>query len=106
MITWPTKQMRILYHFPLSPFCRKVRIVLGEKKLDHELREENMWAPSEDFTQLNPLRSVPVLVDGSNPNDQAPTLLHSGTIAAYLDEVYPETPLILERRPNGPKFVV
>ena len=86
--------MRTLYHFPLSPFCRKVRIVLDEKQLDYERREENMWAPSEGFTQLNPLRSVPVFVDGSDPNDRAPTVLHSGTIAAYLDEVYPETPLI------------
>ena len=32
-----------LYHVPLSPFCRKVRLSLAEKKLEVELVEERYW---------------------------------------------------------------
>ena len=35
--------MRILYHLPLSPFSRKVRLVLAEKRLPFELRLEKTW---------------------------------------------------------------
>ena len=35
--------MKKLYHFSLSPFCRKIRLILGEKKIDVELIEEKFW---------------------------------------------------------------
>ena len=35
-----------LYHFALSPFCRKVRLVLAEKKIEVELVEERYWEGS------------------------------------------------------------
>jgi glutathione S-transferase len=38
-----------LYHFALSPFCRKVRLVLAEKKIDVELVDEKYWEPSTEF---------------------------------------------------------
>jgi hypothetical protein len=38
--------MTRLYHFALSPFCRKVRLVLAEKKIDVELVDEKYWEPS------------------------------------------------------------
>ena len=50
-----------LYHFPLSPFCRKVRLTLAEKKLEVELIEERYWDPSPDFLRRNPAGKVPVL---------------------------------------------
>ena len=50
-----------LYHFPLSPFCRKVRLVLAEKKLEVELIDERYWEPSPVFLRRNPAGKVPVL---------------------------------------------
>mgnify|MGYP000476469287 CR=1 FL=1 len=50
-----------LYHVPLSPFCRKVRLVLAEKKIEVELVEERYWEQSPDFLRRNPAGKVPVL---------------------------------------------
>ena len=55
--------MRLLYHTPLSPFCRKVRMLLKEKVVDYELVQENPWDQSLDFFALNPAGEVPVLVE-------------------------------------------
>jgi len=77
-----------LYHFPLSPFCRKVRLVLAEKKLEAELVEERYWEGRADFLQMNPLGKVPVLrADGL-------VLPESGAICEYLEEKSPNPPLI------------
>jgi glutathione S-transferase len=46
--------MNRLYHVPLSPFCRKVRLTLAEKKIEVELVEERYWEPSPDFLRRNP----------------------------------------------------
>ncbi len=81
--------MRRLYHLWLSPFCRKVRIVLGEKGLDFELTLEKLWEQREDFLALNPAGEVPVLVE-----DNGAVFADSGAIVEYLDEVYPEPPLV------------
>jgi hypothetical protein len=35
--------MNRLFHFPLSPFCRKVRLTLAEKRIEVELIEERYW---------------------------------------------------------------
>ena len=77
-----------LYHVPLSPFCRKVRLTLAEKKIECELVEERYWEPSTDFLRRNPAGKVPVLrMDGRNmPESQA--------ICEYLDEQHPEPRLI------------
>ena len=54
-----------LYHVPLSPFCRKVRLTLAEKKLEVDLVEERYWERDADFLRRNPLGKVPVLkIDG------------------------------------------
>lgn len=81
--------MRKLYHFWLSPFCRKVRILLKEKGLDCELVVEKVWERREEFLALNPAGLVPVLIehDGS-------VLVESLAICEYLDEVYPNKMLI------------
>ena len=54
--------MRVLYHLWMSPACRKVRIVLMEKRLDFELKAENTWDRRNEFLALNPAGEVPVLV--------------------------------------------
>jgi len=55
--------MRVLYHMWLSPACRKVRLVLGEKELEFEMRVEKVWERRDDFLELNPAGEVPVLVE-------------------------------------------
>jgi glutathione S-transferase len=80
--------MNRLFHVPLSPFCRKVRLTLAEKKIEVELVEEKYWDPSPDFLRRNPAGKVPVLkLDGR-------TLTESQPICEYIDEVYPDPPLI------------
>ena len=51
----------ILYNLPLSPFCRKIRLVLSEKKIKYELVEEKVWEKRMDFLRINPACKVPVL---------------------------------------------
>ena len=54
--------MRTLYHLPLSPFSRKVRLVLAEKRLPFDLRSEKVWERRADYLELNPAGTVPTLV--------------------------------------------
>jgi glutathione S-transferase len=80
--------MRRLYHQPLSPFCRKVRLVLAEKKIEVELVEEPTWERRMDFLRLNPAGKVPVLkIDDL-------VLADSTAIFEYLEETCPEPPLL------------
>ena len=58
--------MRRLYHQPLSPFCRKIRLVLAEKKIEVELVEERPWERRMDFLRLNPARA------GAGAEDRRP----------------------------------
>lgn len=77
-----------LYHVPLSPFCRKVRLVLAEKRIEVELVEEKYWEPSAEFMRRNPAGKVPVLrFDGK-------LLTESHAICEYLDDRIPDPPLI------------
>ncbi len=73
--------MRTLYHGWLSPFSRKVRIVLGEKGLEFDLVVEKDWERRREFLMLNPAGTVPVLVeqDGAVFSD-------ANAICEYLDE--------------------
>ncbi|MEC9196453.1 MAG: glutathione S-transferase family protein [Pseudomonadota bacterium] len=80
--------MNRLYHVPLSPFCRKVRLVLAEKRIEVELVEERYWEMQPDFMRRNPAGKVPVLkLDGR-------TLTESMAICEYVDELYPEPSLM------------
>jgi glutathione S-transferase len=54
--------MLTLHHTPLSPACRKVRIMLREKELDAELVEEDFWERPMALFALNPSGEVPVLI--------------------------------------------
>jgi len=84
-----TVSMRTLYHHWLSPDARKVRLVLGEKRLDAEERLQFDWERDERFLALNPAGVVPVLVE-----EDGTTLADGQTICEYLDEVYPDPPLL------------
>jgi glutathione S-transferase len=76
-----------------SPYVRKVRIVMAEKKLDYELALENVWASDTNIMQSNPLGKVPCLImeDGG-------AMFDSRVIVEYLDTLTPVGKLI---PPNG-----
>lgn len=86
--------MARLYHVPLSPFCRKVRLVLAEKKIEVELIEERYWEGDGDFLRRNPAGKVPVLKLNGR------TMPDSSAICEYLEEKYPE-PALMPRTPEG-----
>ena len=80
--------MNILYHVPLSPFCRKVRLSLAEKKIEVQLVEERYWELDTDFLRRNPAGKVPILkIDGN-------IFTESSAICEYLEEKYPEPSLL------------
>ncbi len=82
-----------LYHVPLSPYCRKVRLSLAEKKLEVELVEERYWERDADFMRRNPAGKVPILkIDGR-------TLTESAAICEYIEERHPE-PALMPRDPG------
>lgn len=81
--------MRLLYHLPLSPYARKVRLVLAEKRLPFELRVEKVWQRRLEYLELNPAATVPTLVE-----DNGLVIPDSGVICEYLDEAYPDTGLL------------
>ncbi len=77
-----------LFHVPLSPFCRKVRLVLAEKRIEVELVEERYWERDGDFLRRNPAGKVPILrVDGNH-------LSESTAIVEYLEELHPDVALM------------
>lgn len=84
--------MRRLHHFELSPFCRKLRLVLGEKKLGFELVAERPWEKRAELLALNPLGQVPVMIEESGV-----VIADSNAIAEYLEEVHPQPPLLPSR---------
>lgn len=74
-----------------SPFARKVRVALAEKRIEYTLVEQSPAAPDNTISDFNPLGKIPVLVldDGS-------TLFDSRVIVEYLDTVSPVSRLIPE----------
>jgi glutathione S-transferase len=81
--------MRTLYHLPLSPFSRKVRLVLAEKRLPFDLRLEKVWERRPEYLELNPAGTVPTLVENNSV-----AIPDSSVICEYLEEAYPDTPLL------------
>ncbi|MBC7800863.1 MAG: glutathione S-transferase family protein [Gemmatimonadaceae bacterium] len=81
--------MRVLHHLPLSPFSRKIRLVLTEKRLPFELRVEKVWDRRPEYLDLNPAGMVPVLIEANGL-----VIADSGVIGEYLEEAYPDTPLM------------
>ena len=76
-----------------SPYVRKVRIVLAEKRLEYQMELEDVWAPETRIHDANPLGKVPCLImeDGG-------ALFDSRVIVEYLDTLTPVSKLI---PPNG-----
>jgi glutathione S-transferase len=79
-----------LFQFPLCPFSRKVRLVLGEKGIAHELVRENPWERRDEYMDLNPAGETPVLVE----TDLGLTLIGSQPIVEYFDETVDKSPML------------
>lgn len=72
-----------------SPYVRKVRIVLIEKKIEVDLELENVWAADSKIAQNNPLGKIPCLV-----LDDGEAIYDSRVIAEYADSLSPVGKLI------------
>ncbi len=72
-----------------SPYVRKVRIMLAEKKIDAELVLDNVWDASTTIADFNPLGKVPCLV-----MDDGGAMFDSRVIAEYIDTLSPVGKLI------------
>lgn len=71
-----------LYQFPLCPFSRKVRLLLGEKAVGYELVRESPWLQRDEFVDMNPAGQTPVMVD----TNASIVLIDSSTICEYFEE--------------------
>jgi len=85
---WNLRPMARLYHIAMSPYCRKVRLILAEKRIECELIEERYWERDPSFLRRNPAAKVPVLeIDGK-------IMSESAAICEYLEEKYPNPSLM------------
>jgi glutathione S-transferase len=83
-----TKSIRLLGSLT-SPYVRKVRIVMAEKRIDYHLEIEDVWSPNTRIQDANPLSKVPCLImeDGG-------AVFDSRVIVEYLDGMTPVAKLI------------
>ncbi|HYP90828.1 MAG TPA: glutathione S-transferase family protein, partial [Polyangiaceae bacterium] len=78
----------ILYHFTTSPFARRVRLALALKRVSAELRDARAVPEYRaEVNRLNPLHTVPVLVDDER------VIVDPTAICHYLERQYPDPPL-------------
>jgi glutathione S-transferase len=74
-----------------SPYVRKVRIVLAEKKIDYEFELDSPWVADSKIPNINPLGKVPVLI-----LDDSTLLFDSRVIVEHIDSVAPNNKLMPE----------
>ena len=82
------KPVMTLYSASLCAYAQRVRIVLEEKAMEHQVIEVNLKSKPEDLADLNPYDQVPTLVDRDL------VLYESNIINEYLDERFPHPPLM------------
>lgn len=73
-----------LYAAPASSYARKIRVMLIEKNVSHDVEMVNLWEPNE-LQRINPLGKVPAL-----KLDDGRVLIGSALIADYVDSKYPD----------------
>lgn len=71
-----------LYHHPLCPFSRKIRVHLAAKEIGFELIQENFWERRKEFIAMNPAGTIPVLFDNQGTN----LIIGSSVIVEYIEE--------------------
>ena len=79
--------MLTLFHQPLCPLSRYVRLIFGEYGIATRLVEERFWERREEFLLLNPAGEIPVLVA-----EGGPPIASAGIIAEYVEETLPPAP--------------
>jgi glutathione S-transferase len=77
----------IVYGANLSPFVRKVRVMLAEKGVDYTLDPVSPFQPPPEFLEISPLKRVPVLRDTDLPEPN--TIPDSSAICDYIEHKYP-----------------
>jgi glutathione S-transferase len=86
----------IVYGGNISPFVRKVRLALLEKKLDYTLEQINPFSPPPEFVLISPLKRIPAFRDTDVPEPNH--LADSSIICDYLEQKFPKPALY----PVGP----
>ena len=72
-----------------SPYVRKVRVVLAEKRLDYQFVIEDVWSPDTTIAHSNPLGKVPCLI-----MEGGEAMFDSRVIVEYIDTLSPVGKLI------------
>ena len=105
------EEQQCLYHFPICPFCRKIRFILEANSVNNcYYRIENFWEKREKFININPTCEVPFLAVQQEDFSGKKNLLLWGvnTIVDYLRKKYPvETflPHSINEQANVLKYV-
>jgi glutathione S-transferase len=84
--------VRTLYHFPLDPASRQVRLALGEKRLGFTDVAVRYWESPAELIALNPSGIPPVLVEESSAGKLV--ICESRAILEHIEEATPEPPLL------------
>ncbi len=88
--------MWLVHQFPLCPFSRKVRLVLGEKGVGYNLVRTNPWERTDEFLDLNPAGQTPIVIDDTS----GVTLINSSAICEFFEETEQSPQLISGTAPN------
>lgn len=80
--------MVLLVHHPISPFARKIRLQMSEKKMLFVLRDEEPWRLSEDVYKLNPSGELPIFLNDGK------VISGNYAISEYLEEIKTDVPLL------------
>ena len=82
-----SRPLRIVGSF-VSPYVRKVLACLNLKGLAYEVDPITPFFGNDEYERVSPLRRIPILIDGDF------NICDSSVICAYLDDAYPERPLL------------
>lgn len=85
--------MRTLFHMPLDPASRMIRVILAEKGLPAQLSAHPPWEDDGTLAQANPAGTIPVLVD-ETPTGETISIAPGNVILEYLEDAYPNQPLL------------
>ena len=83
-----------LHQFPLCPFSRKVRLLLGEKGVGYDLVRESPWMRRDEFLHLNPAGQTPVMVADGSGAEAGAVLVDSQAICEYFEETVEKSAMI------------
>ncbi len=81
--------MVLLVHSNILPQCRKIRILMAEKKMLYVLKEETPWALSKDILKINPAGELPIFIFDGN------IISGNYAITEFLEETYTQNRLLV-----------